>query len=135
MTYEKPLPDVDDLVAGPFWQALREQRVELQRCLACGYVRYPPARVCPDCLSASARWCDVGGRGTIYSYVVYERALHPAFRGAIPYTVLAITLDSGPLVMGTLVPPDAPEPEVGARVEPVFDAVTPEVTLLRFRTA
>jgi uncharacterized OB-fold protein len=130
----KPLPDVDDPVAAPFWRALRERRVELQHCGACGHVRWTPARVCPECLAEGGEWRAVTGAGTIYSYAVYERALHPAFAADVPYTVLAVTLDAGPLMIGALTGADA-EPDVGARVEPVFDDVAPAVTLLRFRVA
>jgi uncharacterized protein len=130
----KPLPDVDDPVAAPFWRALRSRRVELQHCASCGYVRWPPARVCPECLADGGDWRAVTGAGSVWSYAVYERALHPAFAGEVPYTVLAVALDAGPLVIGTLTGGDQ-EPAVGARVEPVFDDVAPAVTLLRFRPA
>jgi uncharacterized protein len=47
-----------------------------------------------------------------------------------PYNVVQVELDEGPRLMGNLV--DA-RPVIGMRVEVIFDAVTPDVTLPRFR--
>ena len=37
-----------------------------------------------------------GGRGRIFSYVVYHRVYHPAFAQEVPYAVAVIELDEGP---------------------------------------
>ncbi|MDO8212210.1 Zn-ribbon domain-containing OB-fold protein [Conexibacter sp. CPCC 206217] len=126
-----PLPDVDDALAAPFWAAARERRLALQRCGACGYVAWPPARVCPDCLAQRLRWEAVAQTGEIWSFAVYHRALHPAFAAAVPYAVLAVTLDAGPLMIGAAV--DAIDRlAVGARVRVRFEDVAARVTLVRF---
>ncbi len=127
------LPLVDDPVTAPFWTGARERRVALQRCLRCAYVRWPPARVCPECLAEETRWETVQGRGTIWSFAVYVRALHPAFADDVPYTVAAVELDAGPLMIGRLDEAPSWEPAIGDRVEPAFEDVTPDVTLVRFR--
>ena len=40
----------------------------LQRCTACGLVRYPPTTACPWCASPDSTWDAVDGRGVVYSY-------------------------------------------------------------------
>jgi uncharacterized OB-fold protein len=124
----KPLPDVDDPIAAPLWAAARAHRFVLQACGCCGYVPWPPARVCPECLSADLHWRPASRSGAVWSSAVYHRALHPAFRDDVPYTVVAVRLDAGPLMIGRI----DREPPVGERVEIDFDDVTDDVTLLRF---
>jgi hypothetical protein len=49
-------------VSQPFWDALRDERVALQRCDECDrWVYYPRAR-CPGCLSDQLTWTTVGVR-------------------------------------------------------------------------
>jgi len=80
MTYMKPLPQV-----GPdtrtFWEGCREHVIRIQKCDDCGYLRWPPAFLCPRCLSQNAKWIKVSGRGTVYSYIVYHVAYDAAFQG------------------------------------------------------
>jgi hypothetical protein len=127
----RPLPSTADPVNAAFWAACREHRIELQRCTGCRALRWPPARVCPRCLGAAAEIAAMSGRGTVWSHARYERALHPGFAEAIPYVVLAVELEEGPLMIAALHGSEDGL-RVGAAVEVVFTAVTPEVTLPEF---
>ena len=74
-------------------------------------------------------------RGTVQSYVVIHQSI-PAFADAVPYTVARIIIDNtneGVVFTSSLVDVPWEEVTVGMRVEVVFDDVTPEVTLPRFR--
>ena len=64
----------------------------LQRCGRCRYVRWPIAPLCPECLSAESTWSEVRPTGTLWSYVVYHRALSPAFADEVPYAVGLVVL-------------------------------------------
>jgi uncharacterized OB-fold protein len=130
-----PLPDVSSGLAAPFWQAAREGRLVFQRCGTCGYRRWPPAPVCPECLTPGGSWTEVDGHGTIWSFAIYEHAYHPAFRGQLPYNVALVELEAGPRLITNIVG-IAPEALcIGLRVEPIFEAITADVTLVRFRPA
>ena len=62
----KPRPEPTP-VSQPFWDALRDERIELQRCDDCGrWVYYPRSR-CPSCLSDRLTWTPVDGDGTVYT--------------------------------------------------------------------
>lgn len=124
------LPDPDDRVAGPFWQAAREHRLVVQKCDNCGHLRWPPLSGCPDCLERSVAWVAVAGTGTIWSFAVYHRALHPAFRDDVPYIVAVIALDEGPLMTARYV---GAAPAVGDRVEVFFEDRADHITMPRFR--
>lgn len=128
-----PLPDLDSSLAGPFWRAAREGRLVFQRCASCGYLRWPPAPLCPECLEPGGDWTEVDGRGSIWSFCVYEHVYHQAFRDEAPYNVALVELDAGPRLITNIVGISNEQIRVGLRVVPLFDAVSAEVTLVRFR--
>jgi uncharacterized OB-fold protein len=86
------MPDVDDT---RFWAQAREGSLEFQHCDDCGYVRWPAAGVCPECLSRAFTWKPVEPRGTVWSHVVYHRAYSRVFADAIPYSVALVQLACG----------------------------------------
>jgi len=103
-------------VSAPFWEAARERRLRLQRCDACGYVRWPPAADCPECLAEGGTWTDLAPHGTVWSYCVYEHCYDEAFRDAPPYVVALVELDEGPVMMTNLVGADVGVDPIGTRV-------------------
>lgn len=134
--YAKPLPEPDPATR-PYWDSLRAHALQVQRCAACGRSVFYPRAVCPHCFGGPLEWRRVSGRGALYSFTVVHRAPTPAFRLDVPYVVALVDLDEGVRLMGTLVDV-APIPEhihIGMPVAAVYDDVTPEVTLLRFRPA
>lgn len=130
--YAKPLPTLND-ENRPFWDACRDGRLSLQRCTACGHVRYPIAHCCPVCLSTDFAWADLSGRGTVFSYVVFHRAYHPAFKADVPYNVALVQLDEGPRMYSNIVGTPNDKVRIGDAVEVVFDPVTQEVSIPRFQ--
>ena len=73
--YAKPLPRVT-ADNRPFWEAARRHQLALQRCAECGRFRYPPAPVCPECLSERAEWTPMSAsRASMAAAVVSSRCL------------------------------------------------------------
>jgi uncharacterized OB-fold protein len=103
-----------DADSRPWWEALAEGRLILPRCLSCGRCWFPPAPGCPNCGAERFEWIEATGRGSIYSWVVIGRALHPAFDADVPYTIVAVDLDEDARIFGRLGP--GVEPAAGARV-------------------
>lgn len=130
--YRKPLPRVTP-DNRPFWEWARRHQLRLQRCGDCGRFRYPPGPVCPGCLTEWSEWTPVSGRGTVSSWVVFHKAYFPAFAEEIPYAVVQVELEEGPRLLANLVDVPVAQIAVGLPVEVVFDDVTPEITLPRFR--
>jgi len=130
--YNKPLPTITDENRG-FWEGATRGKICMQRCKDCGHVRYPISHVCPQCLSYSFEWADLSGRGVVFSYVVFHQLYNPAFKDDIPYNVAMIQLEEGPRMYSNIVGVDNDAVKVGDKVEAVFDPVTPEVTIPRFR--
>lgn len=93
--------------------------------------RYPAAPVCPSCLTAGGEWSEIPGEGELYSYVVYHRALSPAFAADVPYAVGIVELpDRIQIVSRIDAPPESVS--VGVRMRARYVDVTPEVTLLHW---
>jgi uncharacterized OB-fold protein len=130
--YAKPLPDLTDPLTAPFWRATRAGALLVQKCGRCGYLRWPPGPVCNQCQTPGGEWSPVTPAGVLYSYAEYHRALAPAFSGDLPYAVGLIELDDGPRMYGPLTGLARTE-DVGRRVAAVFDPVTPEVTLVKWK--
>lgn len=132
MPYDGPLPDVtrEDR---PFWEAAREHRFILPRCRECGHVWFPPYLSCTQCMSLDREWIEASGRGTVWGYTIMEHPYVPGFREELPYNVVLVELEEGPMVYSNLVgvPNDEVRPDIP--VEAIFDDVSDEFTLIRFR--
>ena len=131
-TYKKPLPRLDEESRG-YWEALARHELYVQRCRACGTTRFYPRAVCPKCLSADTAWVRASGKGTVYSFTVTHQNQAPGFREELPYVLAIVELAEGVRMMTNVVgcPPDMVR--IGMPVEVVFDDVTPDVTLPKFR--
>ena len=130
--YEKPLPQIND-VNRPYWEAARQGKVVLQQCVDCGHYRYPAGLVCPSCLSDKLRWQQVSGRGRVFTWTVFHQVYHPAFARDVPYPVVAIELEEGPRMISSLKDCALEDIRIGMPVEVVFEVVSPQVSLPKFR--
>lgn len=129
--YRAPLPQPTPETQ-PFFDGLRRRKLLIQRCNDCGVAYYYPRPFCPNCLSANVAWEEASGKGTLYSFVINYRS-PPGFEA--PYVIAVVELEEGPRMMTNLV---GVEPHPGLvrcdmAVEIVFDDVTDDVTLPKFR--
>jgi hypothetical protein len=105
----------------PFWDALREGRLTLQRCRDCGRARFPVAPVCPYCGGRSCDWQPLSGRGTVHSWIRYHRGYLPEFEPLMPYEVLCVALEEGPRMFGRLAGGGAGAPSIGMPVQAIVE--------------
>lgn len=96
----RPLPVVD-LDSAPFWEALKQHKLMLQRCADCKTFRHPPMPMCPACNSFEQEWVESTGRGTVYSWIVVRQHSHPFFND-MPYNVVLVELEEGVRVFSNL---------------------------------
>ena len=128
----KPLPVVDTETR-PFWEGARHNKLMLQRCAACRkYVFYPRA-LCTHCHSARLDWVEASGEGTIHSFTIARRPAGPAFQADVPYVVALIDLKEGVRMMSNVVTDDVESVRIGQRVHVVFDPVSAEISLPKFK--
>jgi hypothetical protein len=130
----KPIPQIEPAMA-PFFAAAREHRLVVQRCAGCGALRFPARELCSGCLGTTAAWVPVSGRGEVFSYNVMHQIYHPGFAGDVPYAVVVVKLAEGPKLTTNLVDCSPAAITIGMPVEVVFDDVSSDVTLPRFRRA
>ncbi len=128
----KPLPVIDTVSKG-FWDLANRGRLSVQRCEACGHAHYPGAPVCPRCLSKAQSWQPVSGRGELLSWVRFHRAYWEGFAAELPYVVILVRLEEGPLMVSNLVGAAAEEVPIGAPMEVVFERATEAINLPKFR--
>jgi uncharacterized OB-fold protein len=128
-----PLPTPE---TRPFWEAARRHELCLQRCTACAEYLFYPRAVCPRCLGTDLEWRRVSGRGTLHTFTVVHRGAR-GFPLGPPYVLAIVELAEGPRLMTNLVgiAPDPAAFSIGMPVEVVFEDVTDQVTLPRFRPA
>lgn len=128
----RPLPRRTPTSA-PYFDALREGRLRLQRCPRDGFFFYPRSR-CPDCLGDDWSWEDVSGRGTVYSFTVDRVGLDPAQRSRIPLVIAIVELEEGPRLTSNVVGCTPEAVSVGLPVVATFEDLGSE-TLVHFQPA
>ena len=128
----KPIPDLTPALA-PFFEAARRGVLVVQKCDSCGRFRFPPCGLCRDCLSTAASWAPVSGRGEVFSFNVMHQVYHPGFAAEVPYAVAVVQLEEGARMVSNVVSVKPHEIRCGMPVEVVFDKLSDEITLPRFR--
>ncbi|MDA1370293.1 MAG: Zn-ribbon domain-containing OB-fold protein [Proteobacteria bacterium] len=131
--YLKPLPKSDPVTA-PFWESLHRGKVQVQCCGDCKIFVFYPRALCPACGSRKLAWTPVSGKGHIYSLTIVAPGRGPdIFKNDSPYVVTLVELDEGCRMMSNIVDVDAEDVKIGMAVEIVYDCVTEDVTLPKFR--
>ncbi|MEX2540682.1 MAG: Zn-ribbon domain-containing OB-fold protein [Trueperaceae bacterium] len=135
MTSRVPAPQPTQL-AQPFWDALLEQRILIQRCNSCGNLIHNPKIRCPNCHGADLGWANCPTSGRIYSYTVVHRPLNDAFADNVPYVIGLVELDEVKVrLMTNIVNCDEEALEIGERVNAVFPKVADDFTVFAFEPA
>ena len=133
VTYEKPLP-FPNVETQPFWDYCKKHELRMQKCPNCGFIRYPPSTVCPNCHSLDeAEWVKLSGRGKVYSFVIFQYVYDRSFTKDIPYAVASIELEEGPRMMSNITGIKLEDIKVDMPVEVYFDDINEEYALPKFK--
>jgi uncharacterized OB-fold protein len=92
---EKPIP-IPAEIDRPYWDALREHRVVLSRCVSCGWYSQRRKVVCQECLGEDFEWTEVSGRGRIYSFTLLHQTWVAAFEDELPYVLVSVAIEEQP---------------------------------------
>jgi uncharacterized OB-fold protein len=131
-TPRRPPPGISDDTRF-FWDGVREGKLLIQRCKACGSLRHPPGPVCPSCHSFEWDTLQASGRGTVYSFVVMHYPEVPPFDH--PNPIGLIELEEGTRLVAQLVGVKPAEVQIGQAVEVVFNTFDGDLMLPQFRLA
>ena len=133
----RPIP-VPDEVSKPFWDACNQRRLVVQNCRSCKRLQFPPDKACAQCGSAdNLEWKEVRGRGTIDNYIVIHDSRLAVYMEKQPYNVAVIRLEEDRAIQFFSNLPGTPPDQVplGARVEAIYEEVSPEQLVLEWRVA
>ena len=95
-----------------FFDAAREGKLLLGKCLSCKELHYYPRASCPFC-SSQTEVTPANGGGRLYSYSVMRRV-------AEPYAIAYVTLDEGVTMLTNMVDCDLDRLRIGEPVRVVF---------------
>jgi acetyl-CoA acetyltransferase/uncharacterized OB-fold protein len=126
----RPTPETQ-----PFWQSLKEGRLDLPWCQDCGQAHFYPRLLCPHCGGERLQWRVASGRGRIHTFVINHKA-PKGWTGPVPYVIAVVELDEGPRLLTNLETSEPPTPEnvrIGQPVTLAPRVVTEQVTLPWFR--
>jgi len=74
-------------------------RFELQQCVDCAAVLYPPREACPRCAGARLRWREQSGAGELLAGTTLHHSNDLFFRERLPWRLGLVKLDAGPTLM------------------------------------
>jgi uncharacterized OB-fold protein len=133
-SYKLPLPRIGGMSAD-FYRFCHQHELRFQRCIECGTWRHIPRDMCAKCGSFKWEWARSSGKGRVYSWTTTMQPMMPQFADHVPYSPVIVELEEGVRMVTWLtdVPPE--ELKLGLPVEVVFDDVTAEVSLPKFRRA
>jgi len=122
---------VVDLVAGikpvvidetlGFWEGTVAEELRVQVCAECRHRQLPGGPCCRECLSDQLTWERASGRGSVFSFTVVHKALHPAFAAQVPYVLADIRLEEGPILTSNVTDVAPQDVSIGMPVEVWFD--------------
>jgi uncharacterized OB-fold protein len=132
-TSTRPIPVIDQLYA-PYYLGLKERKILVQKCTACGHIQWPPRDFCFGCHANQLTWTEVPQVGKVYTYSVYYRAFHPWFKQHLPMAAVVADLGEGVRILGNYLG-NVEEIVCDMEVKAVFEDVNKEITLLHWETA
>jgi uncharacterized protein len=134
--YTKPLPrPLNPGLTRPFWEAAKRHELVMPRCTTCDHLFFYPRSECPRCFSTTLEWVRVSGRGRLHSFTIVYQPANAAFRDSAPYVYAVVQLDEGPRLVSNVVQCDPEAVRVDMPLVAIFDDVTPEWTLVKFKPA
>ena len=131
--YEKPLPEFRPETK-PFWDACKNHELVIPRSKTTGeYFFYPRALSPGDDMTDDIEWVKASGKAKVWTFAIHHMGPTKAYKGDPPYVVALVETDEGVKMMTNVVDCDPKDVYIGMEVEVVFDDVTDEVTLPKFR--
>lgn len=128
----KPVPAITPEMA-EFFAGARAGRLMVQKCEACGTLRFPSHELCSKCNSTRSKWVEVSGRGEVFSFNIMHQVYHPAFASEVPYAVVVVELEEGCKFVSNLLGVKPHDIRCGMPVEVSFEKISEDVSLPKFR--
>ncbi|HIF98423.1 MAG TPA: Zn-ribbon domain-containing OB-fold protein [Myxococcales bacterium] len=126
-------PPLADPTTLPWWEAAADHRLVVQRCADCQATRLPPAPVCAACRSTEFDWTEVPGAGSVYTFTIVHRPI--AADQQLPFVIAVVALENsgGLRMISNLVEVDPDDVEIGMALEVVWEDMSEDLAIPRFR--
>ncbi len=132
--YRKPLPrPIDPEFTKPFWDAAKRHELVIPRCKRCDHFFFYPRSECLRCFSTDIEWAKVSGQGRLHSFTVVRQPADPSFMADVPYVYALVQLNEGPRMVSNVVECAIEDLKVDMPLTAVFDELTSEWTLVKFK--
>jgi uncharacterized protein len=137
----KPVP-VPDAASAPFFDGALQGKLMVLRCSECATFMSPIAGIgaalrpcCVTCFSGELAWALSTGKATLYSFVLMHQLYDEAFAAELPYNIAVVETEEGVRLTSQVV--DCPNDalEIGMPLEVVFERMSDEVAVPKFRPA
>jgi len=128
---ERPMP-TPTRESQPYWDGLREGKLMLQHCAACGKVRHYPRPVCPHCFSMESEFKAAPLGGTLHTWTVCHHPFNFFFKAQSPFIVALVDMDAGVRINAPLRGVAESDLKIGQKLTLAFEPVTQETTLPYF---
>jgi uncharacterized OB-fold protein len=130
----KPLPKTSKW-SQPFWDNAKKHKLTLKKCKDCGHIDHPPYLYCTNCHSDNSEWIEASGKGKLVAYAINTYMVPFPFWDEMPYVLAMIDLDEGVRMISNIIECEQDKLENGMSLEVVFDDVSEEFTLPKWRPA
>ena len=132
--YRKPVPQPSPETER-YWEGCKKHELWLPFCLTCQASFFYPRAFCPRCFGLAVEWRQASGRAKLYTFAIQYRPQAPGFQP--PYVTAVVELDEGPRMLTNLVDvePDPEKIRCDMPLEVVFEDISDEITLPKFRPA
>ena len=132
-SYNKPLPEFRPETK-PYWEGTKKHELLLPRSKEGGEFFFYPRALSPgEDMSENLEWVKASGKAKVWTYAIHHMGPTKAYKGDPPYVVALVELEEGVKMMTNIVDCDPHDVKVGMELEVVFDDVTDEVTLPKFK--
>lgn len=89
-------------VTKPFWEAVGNQSLKIQKCTNCNKWIFYPRSHCPHCWSKKIVWKRVSGKGRLKTWCEVHKPGNPSWEEVAPYILGLVELEEGPTMMSHL---------------------------------
>ena len=126
-----PLPAADQ-ESEAYWQGLARGEILIRRCPRCRWWVHPPLASCPKCGNPEVMPEAVSGAARLYSFSVVHREFAPGIKPPYVVGLAELSEQRGLRLYANIVNCREDQLLLDMPLQPVFFAITEDVTLLMF---
>lgn len=130
--YNKPLPEFRPETK-PFWDSCKKHELVLPKSKETNEFFFYPRAFSPGDDMSEVVWEKASGKAKVWTFSIHHMGPTKAYKDEGAYVVALVETEEGVKMMTNIVECDPKDVYVGMDVEVVFDDVTPEVTLPKFK--